>query len=225
MSSKRQLEAEISDEVKKIRRENSTDITESKETDETQDAFVDDDECLDSKTERCMIHIGDDMYVVAKHYNDELFIHIRQYNKYGDQLYPTKKGVVFSLSRWLMLESYETKLTQFFENFDSKEKSTDSEEEEYIHLGGGIYISLNCKYPVLNMRHWWKPDSNAKPCPTKRGVMLNRFKWNQVKDVITVIRDFVPELNESPIGCGDDHQNQLGMLRCKECNPFGSELY
>ena len=48
--------------------------------------------------ERCIIHIGEDIYVVAKTYNDKLQIHIRKYNRFDTQLYPTKNP-----SLWLNL--------------------------------------------------------------------------------------------------------------------------
>lgn len=183
------------------------------------DEMKDNDDILKQKqNERCMIHIGDDVYVVAKIYNNQLQIHIRQYIRHGGEIYPTKKGVTLSVSRWLLLEEYKAELTQFFDDFfDKKECST----EVHIHLGGGIYVTTNEKYPVLNIRHWWKPETTTDPWPTKKGVILNRNKWMQLTNVMTLIRDYVPELNDAPTGCEQkDHQNQLGMLQCKECNPF-----
>jgi len=56
--------------------------------------------------ERCKIHIGNDVYVVANTFKDRLLIHIRQYDRCGNDLYPTKKGLVLTLSRWSMLEGY-----------------------------------------------------------------------------------------------------------------------
>jgi hypothetical protein len=41
-----------------------------------------------------MIHLDDNIYVVAKMYDESLQIHIRQYTQFGNKLYSTKKGVV-----------------------------------------------------------------------------------------------------------------------------------
>lgn len=37
------------------------------------------------------------------------------------------------------------------------------------HLGGGIYVTTNDKYPVLDIRHQWQPVEADKPSPTKKG--------------------------------------------------------
>ena len=92
-------------------------------------------------------------------------------------------------------------------------------------MGGGTYVTVNDKYPVLNIRHWWKPVDSADPVPTKRGINLNKAKWDSLKDVMAIIRGFVPELNDVSIGCTEDHANQMGMLQCAECNPFDYMQY
>jgi hypothetical protein len=79
------------------------------------------------QTERCMIHLDDNIYVVAKMYDEALQIYIRQYNQFGDKLYPSKKGVVLNLSRWLLLEVNLAKIDQHV-----KIPIDDSH-----HLGGG----------------------------------------------------------------------------------------
>ena len=166
---------------------------------------------------RCMLHIGDEVYVVAKKYNGELQIHIRQFNRFDRSTYPTKKGVTLSLLRWRVLELRKDNIDKYFQDFYEDLGN----EEQSIHLGGGIYATMNYEYPVVNIRHWWKPNEGTEPKPTKRGIILNNAKWKQLKNAMDIMRDFVPELNSVSDGCDQiDHQNQIGMLRCKECNPF-----
>jgi hypothetical protein len=50
-----------------------------------------------------MIHLDDNIYVVAKMYDESLQIHIRQYTQFGNKLYSTKKGVVLNLPRCQMV--------------------------------------------------------------------------------------------------------------------------
>ena len=38
------------------------------------------------------------------------------------------------------------------------------------------------------------------PVPTRRGININKAKWDSLKDLMAVIRDFVPELNDASIG-------------------------
>ena len=74
-----------------------------------------------------MIHLDDNIYVVAKMYDEALQIHIRQYTQFGDKLYPTKKGVVLNLPRWFLLEV----------NLDKLDQHVKSPIDDSLHLGGG----------------------------------------------------------------------------------------
>lgn len=221
MRSKRQREEAIQNEPKKIKSETS-DSTSAEEVDSDETLSIQDDDSMQSKPgERCMLHIGGSVSVTAKTYNRKLQIHIREYVNHGQ--YPTKKGETLSLPRWRMQENHKEELDKYFEEFHVQ-KANEDEEDHSIHLGGGIYVTRNQKYPVLNIRHWWKPEDSENACPTRKGVMLTESKWKELTNVMLVIRDFVPELLDSTIGCEDDHNNQLAMLRRSECNPFEYQL-
>jgi hypothetical protein len=44
------------------------------------------------------------------------------------------------------------------------------EDEIYtMHLGGGVYITINPKYPTMDIRHFWKPLDSDKPVATGKG--------------------------------------------------------
>ena len=65
-----------------------------------------------SYKERCFIHLQDNSYVATTEYKDQIYIHIRNYQRRGlDDLIPTKQGVALTLSRWLLLEKKRRKLT------------------------------------------------------------------------------------------------------------------
>jgi hypothetical protein len=49
------------------------------------------------------------------------------------------------------------------QGFQDYHTGTVPEEERSMHLVGGIYVSINNKYPVLNIRRWWKPDEDIDP--------------------------------------------------------------
>ena len=49
------------------------------------------------------------------------------------------------------------------QEFQDYHTGTVPEEERSMHLVGGIYVSINNKYPVLNIRRWWKPDEDIDP--------------------------------------------------------------
>ena len=44
---------------------------------------------------------------------------------------------------------------------------------------------------------------------------------NEMKKIVDVINNTYPSLNIIPSRyLADDHQNQIGALQCRECNPF-----
>ena len=59
-------------------------------------------------TDLCCLHIGNEQYVVGSAKDGFVQSHIRQYEKYSEhgKTYPTMKGVILSMSDWLILESY-----------------------------------------------------------------------------------------------------------------------
>lgn len=178
----------------------------------------DDDDLTKSLEGRCMIPLQGDSYVVAKTYNDKILINIRNYRKVAEKKYPTKQGVSLTLSRWLKLKSQKDYINSIFQLVTDGE----SVDEELIHLGGGVYVTLNSKYPNVDLRHFWKPEDSDKPVPTKRGITLNKIKWNKLCDVMTIMTDFVPELNNA-IVCEYTHYNEMELQKCSECHPFSDE--
>ena len=180
-------------------------------------AMVPPKEEADTPERRCMLDIGDNHFVVAGTYNGQLSIHIRQFEKSAaGKLFPTKKGVTFPLNRWLNLESIEETLA------DSLKAHDKVDSELTWHLGGGVNATISPLYPTIDIRHFWKPQFEDKPIPTRKGIVLTRKRFEKLQGVIQIIRDFVPELDRTvPCMMNDDHQNQEGMLNCPECTPFG----
>lgn len=183
-------------------------LTESNEND-------DDADIMKSFEGRCMLHLDGDCYVVANDFKDNVLIHIRNYFTTGSKKYPTKQGVCLTLSRWLVLTTKKDHINDIFQ----KGLAGDLKREELIHLGGGVYVTLNPKYPTVDIRHFWKPENTNKPVATKRGVALNNVKWLRLCYAMDLMADFVPELNDGVI-CELTHNNEMGMLECKECTPF-----
>ncbi|CAG2238518.1 unnamed protein product [Mytilus edulis] len=161
------------------------------------------------------------VYVVAKEFNGNMLIHIRHYDESGETKIPTKKGVTFNLSRWLLLEKKKDEIdTMFIKSLATIEVE---EAQTYTaHLGGGVYVTVNPKFPTVDIRHFWKPSDSDQPVPTRKGVALNKYKWKRLCDTIVRMREFVPELNKASV-CYYSHANELEALSCKECYPFEKE--
>lgn len=76
----------------------------------------------------------------------------------------------------------------------------------------------------MDIRHFWKPNDAVEPVPTRKGVTLNNQKLTRLLQVVEQVRECVPELNQTELcAFSESHQNQLGMLSCPECTPFGYE--
>ena len=118
-----------------------------------------------------MIHLDDNIYVVAKMYDEALQIHISQYTQFGDKLYPTKKRVVLNLSKWLLLEV----------NLDKIDQHVKSPIDDSLHLGGSVFVCLNSRYTTVNIRHFWKPVGASQALPTKRGIVLKKSQFGMAK--------------------------------------------
>ncbi len=84
------------------------------------------------------------------------------------------------------------------------------------HLGGNVYSTV--EGVCVDIRRYWKPED--KVVPTRKGICLRPREYVKLKDSIPQIGEALPELDAIvPCYLQSDHQNQLGMLTCSECNP------
>ncbi|XP_052696294.1 uncharacterized protein LOC128174908 [Crassostrea angulata] len=171
-----------------------------------------------SQEPRCRISLDDlnDMFLTVMSFKGVLYLHIRHLAESHGRLIATKKGVTFTLARWLKFESLLPDIQDYIDNAGKEEG------EVQWHIGGGVFVSLSPGYPTVDIRHFWKPDDASEPIPTKKGVTLNRNKLARLTDALNEIHECVPELQDTELCMfSDSHQNQLGMLNCPECTPFG----
>lgn len=165
---------------------------------------------VDMENGRCCIEIGNSRYVRVMEWKDEVRIDIREFEMKGDKLVPMKKGISIPLNRWKML----------VENLEAVDQALAERKAHSSHLGGNVYMNTQVGEVCVNIRQYWLPPNQTDTVPTRKGLTLRPSEYAKLKDVASVIGDFVPELN-SVIPCiySSDHQNQLGFLRCSECNP------
>lgn len=138
----------------------------------------------------CQLHLGDEVYVTGNlcEKDNVVQIHIRQYGGENQKPYPTKKGVTISLTEWLTLESLLSGIEEALKNY------SEQDSEASWNLGGNIYITASKEYPLLDLCHYWKPDPNGEFKPTTEGVKLNRAKLENLKDVTSIIRNYISQL-------------------------------
>ncbi|XP_046556771.1 uncharacterized protein LOC124265992 [Haliotis rubra] len=160
---------------------------------------------------RCHIDLGNDVFVTAKMWNDELNIHVRKYDVYpSGRSYPTKRGIVLSLKHWLELSGVHFKLQEAIDQ---------GRTHDYAHVGANMYATLDPNGGV-DLRQWEKYEHLGRVVPTAKGILLSKQQWQKPRDCCDVMTDFVPELKEMvPCMGQEDHQNQIGYLMCSFCNP------
>jgi hypothetical protein len=123
---------------------------------------------------------------------------------------PMKKGISLPLGRWKILSG----ATEDIDEALSKGSSYS------IHLGGNVYCKVTDHGVCVDIRQYWSPPDTKSIVPTKKGITLQPTEYTKLKDIMSIIEDFVPELNAVvPCYAQSDHLNQLGYLRCVECNP------
>lgn len=71
--------------------------------------------------------------------------------------------------------------------------------EETWFLGSNIFVKASKDYPLLDLRHYWKPDPNEDFVPTRKGIKLNRRRLDQLRNAALIIRDFIPSLGQDII--------------------------
>jgi hypothetical protein len=130
---------------------------------------------------------------------------------------PTKKGIRLPLGRWKIL----TNDTMFID--EALEKG----QAHSLHLGGNVYCKVSEHGVCVDIRQYWTPpDHEGDVVPTKKGICLRPAEYFKLKEVVKKIGDAVPELNGVvPCYAQSDHINQMGYLRCAECNPNGSHEF
>lgn len=159
--------------------------------------------------------LGDRLYVVVNEFRGGVLIHIRKYEEKNGKKYPTKVGAALTPARW---NEFVTWLTEIE---DSVNKLTAGEDVHYSqHLGGNWYVTINSEYPCVNIRKFWLPDGAERVVATRKGIALRFDEFKVLVQSMDEINCHIPELSDVvPCGMSEDHQNQMGMLRCTECNP------
>jgi len=76
-------------------------------------------------------------------------------------------------------------------------------------------------FKCVDFRQFYMPYGKTEVKPTRKGIALRLTEWDQMKKVMELINNAYPAL-ACATACyfGNDHQNQLGALDCRECNHF-----
>ena len=84
------------------------------------------------------------------------------------------------------------------------------------HIGGTWYVSVNDKFPTVDIRRWYE-DSSGMVKPTRVGIALTHPNWDKLLTAIVKVENEIPAmLAISPCW----HDSQVDEMFCDECSPF-----
>src|ERR1700759_5140202 len=166
------------------------------------------------------VQFAQQRHLTYSRYNGEDLIHVREFEVIGNRSYPTKKGVSFTPGRLKMLMAFVDEIDEHLKQQMSKDIYKVSKEEDYRkHLGAGIHAGVSRKFDGGDLRRYWLPNGQKEIVATKNGIFLPSSQWTALKEKLGDLMIAKPELS---IADSCFHQNQLGLMDCHECDPFGS---
>ena len=143
--------------------------------------------------------------------NGEPIIDLREFKQTEKHKFPTTKGINLSLELFKSL-----KLA-----IDMVDAAMYKNEDLHYQIGGNIFITVRSGNPCVDLRKYWKPENEENLVPTKKRIHLGPAEYITLKSHASTLDKKIPQL-ETILPCfmRDNHQNQIGMLRCATCNPL-----
>ena len=84
------------------------------------------------------------------------------------------------------------------------------------HIGGTWHVSLDSKFPTVDIRRWYK-DASGMVKPTRVGIALTYSNWAKLKKAIVEVENEIPAMLAISL-CW--HDSQVDRMLCNECSPF-----
>ena len=119
----------------------------------------------------------------VKSFNGNKGVDIRQYDRFGDKIYPTKSGIFMGADQFDNLVSFIADIDTEVEDFKDKKV----ESFEYI-IGGGIHVNASSGYPVVHIRWYYQNETMPFALPTKKGMALRFDEWTAFVKLIDNIQ-------------------------------------
>lgn len=179
------------------------------------------------KNEVARFSLGLHRYAVVTVFNNEVYLHIRQYKVdiTRGALIPTKKGVSLKPTQFAMLKLNLNEINDIVKIATADELTTNILDFK-THIGRGIYCTVQSGYECVNIRKYFVPDGKTEPIPTKHGIAIRFPEWKKFISHLDDIFKISPTLkNAKPCFADGGHDNQEGAFSCSECYPFGARYY
>src|SRR6218665_4166133 len=116
--------------------------------------------------------IGNNRYLTASMFREEIMVHIREYKTDNEQTFPTKKGISFTKGRW-------AKFRGQIDEIDRKVALLKANQHvDYAHhIGTKYYVTVTTGVKGVNFRPYFRPQNIDKERPTRGGIALRLEEW------------------------------------------------
>ena len=127
------------------------------------------------------IPLGGGRYAELTEWNGSKRVDLRFWES---ETVPTKTGVSLSLCQWKQLCSITSMLDDLMRRIREKEPV-----DWRYHLGEDVYVVIKAPHPIIHVRkHFVVPSEEWRLQPTKRGVALSFFEWQELKKTILCLK-------------------------------------
>ncbi|KAL4231826.1 Transcriptional coactivator [Mactra antiquata] len=159
-------------------------------------------------TPRYSQHIGKEVYLFDSVFNGNTYIHVR---KLLNNKIPTKDGISLTLQRC-------NELFISLSYLDSAVNLMELNQETFYrrHLGGNWHVSVESGFKCVDIRQFWLPEGASEMRATRKGVSLTFQQYKELRNGLSVIDSFVPELRDV-VPCYADPTHDV--TSCSECTP------
>ena len=122
--------------------------------------------------------------MTVKSYNGQTRVDIRQYQKYGNKIYPTKSGIHLSGSQFVNLLD----LLKEVDNDVTEVRNKKAQSFKY-HIGDEIYVTASDPFEKVHIRLYYKNLDMSIALPTKVGVALKFEEWDTLVKLIEDVQE------------------------------------
>ena len=133
--------------------------------------------------------MGNERYITVQLFKGQSRVDIRQFDKYGDKIYPTKLGVHLTATQFANLLLFIKEIDS-----DSREFRENKIESFKYNIGDGLFVTASNGFPVIHIRRYYQSEEMPIALPTKNGVALRYGEWDNLVKLVENVQKRIEHL-------------------------------
>lgn len=113
-------------------------------------------------------------------------MHIRQYIKYGDRIYPSPQGIRLTIIQFANLMQVLEAINKDVQDFRARRIG-----EFKYNIGDGVYVTAGGAFDVIHIRYYFQNDGMEHPLPSKSGIGLRFTEWEQLASLVDDVKKWI----------------------------------